>query len=301
MGAPTFTMAQVQQMILEAQEQWAWPPEVHFKRHRVPPPPGAYIGPDDHLQVSIFTTASTTNLVLNYRYLHSDGSMQYASENLDGVSLSTLTTKIFKLCEGWLMGLSVSNLGGGLADQTCYVIVGLQAHGRTSTPPHTILAQGYVSNLFTVDWPPSYVRGPAPVGNGDIYRSVVTLTAAQILTLFATPVQIAPAPGANLIINPFAQTLTYKFGTTAYTLTGGSQIIYGYSSAFAFTTAIINCAGLLDQTHDVIFNSSKPYNHNSTRAQIVNLALFLGMNTGAATLGDGTLEVVTNYSIDPVT
>lgn len=162
MSTPTFTMAQVQQMILEAQEQWAYPPEVHFKKHRVPPSGWQYLGPDDHLQVSIFTTSSTSGLNLSYRYLHSDGSMQYATESLDGVATSTLTTKIFKLAEGWLLGLSVSNLGGGLADQVCYLSVGLQAHGKTNTAPHTILAQGYVSNLFTVDWPPIYVRGPAP-------------------------------------------------------------------------------------------------------------------------------------------
>lgn len=184
MSTPTFTMAQVQQMILEAQEQWAYPPEVHFKKHRVPPSGWQYLGPDDHLQVSIYTTASTTGLNLSYRYLHSDGSMQYATESLDGVATSTLTTKIFKLAEGWLLGLSISNLGGGLADQVCFVAVGLQAHGKANTAPHTILAQGYVSNLFTVDWPPVYVRGPAPWSGSAawnlIQKQVVSTPAASV-------------------------------------------------------------------------------------------------------------------------
>lgn len=136
-------------------------PEVGFKHERVPPPPAAYVTKDDFLAVSVYTTSSTTGLKLAYRFLDSAGHTHYGSESLDGASTSTLTTKIFPLTEGWLLGLTVSNLGGGLADQVCFVLAALQRSGQASTAPHTVLAQGYVSNLFSVDWPPVYVRGPA--------------------------------------------------------------------------------------------------------------------------------------------
>ena len=136
-------------------------PEVSFRHDRVPPPAFTYVTKDDYLAVSVYTTAATTGLKLSYRYLDTGGHVHHGTESLDGASTSTLTTKIFSLSEGYLLGLAISNLGGGLADQVCWVVAGLQRSGQASTAPHTILAQGYVSNIISVNWPPSLARGPA--------------------------------------------------------------------------------------------------------------------------------------------
>ena len=136
-------------------------PEVGFKHERVPPPPMAYLTKDDWLAVSVYTTSSTTGLKLAYRFLDSAGQVHYGSESLDGASTSTLTKKVFGLTEGFLLGLSISNLGGGLADAVCFVAAALQRGNQATAPPHTVLTQGYVTNLFSVVWPPTMPRGPA--------------------------------------------------------------------------------------------------------------------------------------------
>lgn len=156
----------IKDAMLQAMREWekdhAFPPAIHFKQFHIPPSGWEYLGPDDHLQINIFTTATTTGLTLALRQLLPDGRVHYQQESLDGVATSTLTTQIFKLSEGWLIGAVVSNLGGGLADQVCWVSMALQRNFKSGTVPHTILQQGYVSNLISISWPPSFVRGPAP-------------------------------------------------------------------------------------------------------------------------------------------
>ena len=159
----------IKDAMLQAMREWekdhAFPPAIHFKQFHIPPSGWEYLGPDDHLQINIFTTATTTGLTLALRQLLPDGRVHYQQESLDGVATSTLTTKLFKLSEGWLIGAVVSNLGGGLADQVCWVSMALQRNFKSGTVPHTILQQGYVSNLIAISWPPSFSRGPAP-GSG---------------------------------------------------------------------------------------------------------------------------------------
>jgi hypothetical protein len=151
--------AAMRQLLEELPAELASPPDVHFKHFGVQPFMPAYITKDDFLQVKVYTAATTSGLTLNARMITPHGRVNYTTESLDGASINTLTTSIFGLTEGFLLSLSVSNLGGGLSDQACYVSVGLQYGNASSQAPHTVLAQGFVSNLFTVDWPPLTIRG----------------------------------------------------------------------------------------------------------------------------------------------
>jgi hypothetical protein len=162
---------------------------IHFQNMGVQPPFNGYIDEGDFLQVNIYTTASTTGLNISWRTLMPDGRVSLSQQNLDGVSTSTFTTKLFPLAPGFMVSLSVSNLNGGLADQVCFVAVGIQRGPNTGLAPHTILCQGYVSNLFTIDWPPVYVRGPATGGSG-----ALTLIKTTILTVAAATFEFASIP-----------------------------------------------------------------------------------------------------------
>lgn len=159
MGNTATQVQEIKQMLGELAAQWSAPPLVHFKRHGIPPQSSQYIGPDDWLQVQINTTALTTGLILGMRYLTADGLVHYLSQSLDGVAINTPTTKIVRLAEGWMLGVSATNWGTALADKACFVLLGLQQNSGTGIAPHTVLAQGYVSGLFAVCWPESLVRG----------------------------------------------------------------------------------------------------------------------------------------------
>lgn len=174
MGNQLLTANVLRQILKETREEYADPPEVHFKRHHIGPDSSQYVGPDDWLQVNVYTLQETTGLTLAMRYLDPEGRVHYASQSLDGIPTSTLTRRMFRLTEGWLLGVCVSALGGGLDDAVCWVSFGLQQSGNLGTPMHTLLAQEFVSNLVSVEWPPVYTRGPAPggmpagVNNGDL-------------------------------------------------------------------------------------------------------------------------------------
>lgn len=151
-------------MVDVMQAPW-WPPGVDWKEWRVPPPANSYVRQDDYLAVSVLTSSTTTNLALRYRILTSSGQVHDGAETLDGASENTLKTFIFQLTEGFLLSATVSNIGGGLADSVCGVVMALQKGGQSSTPPHTILAQGFVSNIVGVTWPVGLPRGPATGGS----------------------------------------------------------------------------------------------------------------------------------------
>src|SRR5579863_1932809 len=63
------------------------------------------------------------------------------------------------------------------------------------------------------DWVPATLTDPVPV--------VVTLTAAQIITLHTVPVSVIPAAGAGVGIFPYKVVANYIAGATAYTDGGG--------------------------------------------------------------------------------
>lgn len=139
----------------------AWPPYIHFRDWPVPPPPLAYIREDDYLAVTVLTSSTTTGLALRYRILQAGGGVIDGAETLDGAETNTIRTTIYPLTEGFLLSATVSNIGSGFADSVCGVILALQKGGQASSPPHTILAQGFVSNIVGVTWPVGLPRGPA--------------------------------------------------------------------------------------------------------------------------------------------
>lgn len=147
----------------------AWPPYIHFRDWPVPPPPLAYIREDDYLAVTVLTSSTTTGLALRYRILQAAGGVIDGAETLDGAQADTLRTTIYPLTEGFLLSATVSNIGGGLADSICGVILALQKGGQASCPPHTILAQGFVSNIVGVTWPVGLPRGPATSSSGSLW------------------------------------------------------------------------------------------------------------------------------------
>jgi hypothetical protein len=143
----------IKQIADDLVRRYAWPPEVHFDRRQAGPWGAIYTGPDDWLQTNVLTSVATTGLTIYLRYLTADGRMHYEQESLDGAALNTLTQVARRLSEGWLLGCAASNFGGGLGAGSTFVSVALQNNGPAIRAPHTLLAQGYVSNTQVVTWP----------------------------------------------------------------------------------------------------------------------------------------------------
>jgi hypothetical protein len=153
---------------------------IRFQQQFVQPDFPGYISAGDFLQVTIFTTALTSGLTLAGRILGPTGEVQVFEYNLDGAPVSTFTTRIEPVSEGFLISLSVSALNSGLADQSCFVAVGLQTGPNAGLPPHTLLAHGYVSNLNTIEWPPVVSRVVASSGGQTFTAQSISIPAPAV-------------------------------------------------------------------------------------------------------------------------
>ncbi|MEE8153290.1 MAG: hypothetical protein V3T76_09715 [candidate division NC10 bacterium] len=123
--------------------------------------------------------------------------------------------------------------------------------------------------------------------------SVVTLSAAQILALFTTPVTLIPAQGADTVIQVLRITAKLIFGATAYTIPGFSRLEIHESSL----------AGQLINNWTGSFVSSgadkaeQPTSALSYLQMTENVPVVAAYSVGNPTLGDSTIELHTLYSV----
>lgn len=153
----------------------------------------------------------------------------------------------------------------------------------------------------THTWQRGYFQKVYPGNSGSFIQTVSrTLTAAELLALFTTAIEVVPAPGTHFIIEILGCDLYYKYGGTAYTIGSATNLALKYvdknGTAATGTQAVTN---LIDQTAN-------------TTAKLLPIAVAAGAATlrenknvtltlaGAnPTLGNGTLTVKVTYVVHP--
>lgn len=123
----------------------------------------------------------------------------------------------------------------------------------------------------------------------------VTITAAQILALFATPVELVPAPGAGRVLELVSVLLALDYGTVVYTIgtAGNIQVKYTDGSGAAASTTVA-ATGLLDQASDQVRVLDKL---EATTTPVVNAALVLTLATASPTGGDSPIHAKIGYRV----
>lgn len=118
----------------------------------------------------------------------------------------------------------------------------------------------------------------------------VTITSAQLLQMFTTPITLVAAQGAGKVIVPVNVLLRYRYGTIEYTT---NQTIT-LSPNNSLWTANYNSAisGAADKY------SSRSVTPTSTVVGVVdNLPLTVGVQIGNPLAGDGQLDVYVSYYV----
>lgn len=126
--------------------------------------------------------------------------------------------------------------------------------------------------------------------------AAVTLTSAQILQLFTTPITIVAAPGAGKMIQVLSINYSLTFVTTAYTVGGATAgLWYGTPAGTAVDTnakTILNAAAA---SHVGQFAPGTYTGTGQTPSNLANLAVIFGTVTSNPTTGDGTFRVTVTY------
>ena len=117
----------------------------------------------------------------------------------------------------------------------------------------------------------------------------VTLSSAQILALYTTPIQLVPAVTGKLLVPQFLFQ-KYNHVSAPYTTSGSFRIglgsvNFGFAAFSAVITSADNAQGL----------NSFVYSQSTSGLTYQNLPLIIGATTANPTGGDGTLDLYLTY------
>lgn len=131
-----------------------------------------------------------------------------------------------------------------------------------------------------------------------IKYAVVTLSAAQFLGMYVSPVQLVAAPGANLQITVHRVMAFLDYGTTQFAAGGNIFAQYDSTTLGAGTaaTGVIAAAGVNAATVDSTFQLSGTQ-AVAASSTTVNKGVYLTNASGAFTTGDSTFKVAIWYSV----
>lgn len=126
---------------------------------------------------------------------------------------------------------------------------------------------------------------------------VKRITTAQVLALFATPIEVIEAPGAGLTIG-VKRWRVYKPAGTAYAgIAAAEDLVLRYTDASgAIVAGTIETTGFLDQATAQVSRGGDV----ASVLQVANAAVMLHLTTAEITTGDSDLYVEVEYDIEPI-
>lgn len=167
---------------------------------------------------------------------------------------------------------------------------------------HQLIAQGALDSTFLIpvqkaDGSESAtkitiesLKEPLGIADLQVYKTVkVTLSSAQILDLFTTPIELVPAVTGKLLVPQFFFQ-KYNHVSSAYTISGLFRIGLGTPNfGFgAFTPVIIG----LDNAQGL---NNISYAQSTSGLEFQGKAIVVGATSANPTGGDGNLELHLTY------
>ena len=142
----------------------------------------------------------------------------------------------------------------------------------------------------------AWVAGDLP--DDQLKIATVSLSSAQILALYTTPIDLVAAPGAGKVIIPEDIILSIDYGTTTYTAGGVVRVSYSGETTQLLGTTNLE-AGLFEKTADtVVIGNFIPISTLVTDVTIgINKSLQITNNTAVFTTGDSPIKVFIKYRI----
>jgi len=138
------------------------------------------------------------------------------------------------------------------------------------------------------------------ISTSELRVAKATLTSAQVLALFATPITVLAAPGAGKAI-VVERIKAVTAGGTAYAgIAAGEDFAVRYTDASGTIQAVLETTGWLDQTTAQV-RTTKPSGAAGTAlvifTPVANAALVAHMLVGEITTGDYSILLTIYYRV----
>lgn len=175
---------------------------------------------------------------------------------------------------------------------------------QTRSALKTTLASDFADNTTGLNTPlkfrnlvtniiDSFVNNTDDVG---IFSTEVSIVTADVLTAYATPVELVPAPGAGKIILPIAVLTTMDYNSAAYATNTTSR--FGWDGASAGTAVLYGTqASIINQTTDMIAWFLPTSGSVASLTTAVNKNFCFSVSTGNPTAGNSDLTLYTIYAV----
>lgn len=123
---------------------------------------------------------------------------------------------------------------------------------------------------------------------------VITITTAQLLALFTTPIQLIGAPGSGKAIVPAFAIAFLDFNTTAYDgIASNEDLVLRFTDASGNIAGTIEATGFLEAAAD----AHRVAQFASLAVPTANAALMLHMTTGNIATGNSPLKIKVFYRV----
>lgn len=126
-----------------------------------------------------------------------------------------------------------------------------------------------------------------------------TVSSAQLLDAFNTPVTLITAPGAGKTLVLEKVFISYIAGSVAYTVGGAGAYYIKYTNAAGTSVAAFPATGIVDQSSNIVAVANALPAPAAGIVVTANAALVFGQLTAACTAGNGTLNLRLVYSVMP--
>lgn len=190
----------------------------------------------------------------------------------------------------------VSDASEGGARSITVITVAAARHLYEAVSSTASSGTGFVKILNGVAQTPAATVGSSEIDPAVIQYAAVSVTAAEVKALNATPKTLVAAPAAGYVLEFISALLILDYGTAAYAGIGATEdlVIRYTNGSGAIVSTTLETTGLLDATSDQL-RTFKGISTDLT--PVAAAALVLHLLNGEVTTGDSPLRIKVAYRV----
>lgn len=162
---------------------------IGFATRNVQPPSIVYVTINDFVHVTLYTSQPNVTVLLSYRVLRADGTVDYAQQQMMTTGDRLRNDYWFNVAEGFILSVNVSTPNTGILRGMMWSAIAISRGEQATAIDTQPLISDYVVSGQSLGWPGG--------------RQISSVEGPGLITMAQIP---NPGPGVNLIVTPPANT-----------------------------------------------------------------------------------------------